>query len=227
MFPFPFGFIGSGEVIPDLELISNDYAMEFDAASSQYVSAGNPIELQITGALTVSSWFKILNNSGDSVIVCRDNGNTARNWFIYMTSAGKVAGYVRKSDDTTWGGSTLSPSVYDDGNWHHVAMVYTPSTSLVLYIDGAAVDTNTTSITSSINNEVADLTIGMWSRNPTAYSSNYWNGDIDEVAVWNKALEAADVQTIYNSTNNNPGKCANLFTGGLGSGLVYWNRMGD
>ena len=31
----------------------------------------------------------------------------------------------------------------------------------------------------------------------------------------------------YNSTNNNPGKCANLFTGGLGSGLVYWNRMGD
>ena len=50
---------------------------------------------------------------------------------------------------------------------------------------------------------------------------------MDEVAIWNKALELADVQTIYNSTNDNPGKCANLFTGGLGSGLVYWNRMGD
>ena len=42
-----------------------------------------------------------------------------------------------------------------------------------------------------------------------------------------EALELADVQTIYNSTNDNPGKCANLFTGGLGSGLVFWNRMGD
>jgi len=226
MFPFPFGFIGATADVP-LELISNDYAMEFDAASSQYISAGNPTELQITGTLTVSSWFKILNNSGDSVIVCRDNGNTARNWFIYMTSAGNIAGYVRKSDDSTWGGSTLSPGVYDDGNWHHVAMVYTPSTSLILYIDGAAVDTDTTSITSSINNEVADLTIGMWSRNPTAWATDYWDGDIDEVAIWNKALELADIQTIYNSTNNNPGKCANLFTGGLGSGLVYWNRMGD
>ena len=50
---------------------------------------------------------------------------------------------------------------------------------------------------------------------------------MDEVAIWNKALELEDVQTIYNATNNNPGKCANLFTAGLDSGLVFWNRMGD
>ena len=61
-----------------------------------------------------------------------------------------------------------------------------------------------------------------------AGSSNYtWNGQIDEVAIWNKVLQLEDVQTIYNATNDNPGKCANLFTAGLGTGLVLWNRMGD
>ena len=58
-------------------------------------------------------------------------------------------------------------------------------------------------------------------------SSFAYQGDIDEVAIWNKALALEDIQTIYNATNNNPGKCANLFTGGLKNGLQYWNRMGD
>lgn len=225
MFPFPFGFIGSGEVIPDLELISNDYAMEFDGTDT-YISAGNPSELQITGTLTVSAWFKILNNSGNRVIVARDTGSTQRNWSLYIQgTTGYVNLLLRNNTDTGWN-QVSSSSAYDDGNWHHVAFVYTPSTSLILYVDGVAVDTNTTSITPSINNETADFTIGAYSPNQ-GYTGDRWDGDIDEVAVWNKALELADVQTIYNSTNNNPGKCANLFTGGLGSGLVYWNRMGD
>ena len=53
------------------------------------------------------------------------------------------------------------------------------------------------------------------------------DGSMDEVAIWNKVLQLEDVQTIYNATNDNPGKCANLFTGGLGTDLVFWNRMGD
>ena len=229
MFPFPFSFFGAGEAPPppELELIDNNFAMEFNGLD-EYISAGNPTELQITGALTVSAWFKILNSSSDSVIVCRDNGNAERNWFIRVNNLGQVSGYIRKSDDSGWGGTTISSGSYDDDNWHHVAMVYTPSTSLVLYVDGTPVDTDTTSITSSINNDVADLTIGMWSRNPTTpWPTNWWDGDIDEVAIWSRALELEDVQTIYNATNDNPGKCANLWSGGLGTGLVYWNRMGD
>ena len=58
MFPFPFGFIGSGEVIPDLELISNDYAMEFDAASSQYVTGNINTPSTFTN-LTVSCWVNV------------------------------------------------------------------------------------------------------------------------------------------------------------------------
>ena len=55
----------------------------------------------------------------------------------------------------------------------------------------------------------------------------YFNGKIDEVAVFNKALSLSEVGLIYDATNDNPGKTGDLFTGGLASSLVYWNRMGD
>ena len=58
-------------------------------------------------------------------------------------------------------------------------------------------------------------------------SNNGFDGKIDEVAIWSRALELSDVQRIYNATNSNPGKAANLFSTGLSQNLVYWNRMGD
>ena len=50
--------------------------------------------------------------------------------------------------------------------------------------------------------------------------------DMDEVAIWSRALDATDVQRIYNGSSTS-GKAANLFSTGLSNGLVYWNRMGD
>ncbi len=223
MFPFPFSFIGSGEVIPDLELISNDYAMEFDAASSQYVSAGNPTELQITGDITVSTWFKSTYSGAGSVDILSKGyyGAGVISYGMYLRGAGGGVGF------DYYGGNTLGTRVYaqytvaqNDGQWHHLVGVKSGSSS-ILYLDGAQVATGT-GTQAAIYNSSQDVIIGANSNNAA-----YFDGDIDEVAVWNKALELADVQRIYNATNDNPGKCANLFTGGLGSGLVYWNRMGD
>ena len=81
--------------------------------------------------------------------------------------------------------------------------------------------TTTGTIPSSLPNEESNLNIGRWQN-----IGRYWDGDIDEVAIWNRALEAADVQRIYNGSSTS-GKAANLFSTGLSNGLVYWNRMGD
>ena len=46
---------------------------------------------------------------------------------------------------------------------------------------------------------------------------------------WFKALSADKIRQIYNATAvvNGVTQTANLFTGGLDTSLVYWNRMGD
>ena len=221
MFPFPFSFVGSGEVIPDLELISNNYAMEFDG-TDEYVSAGNPSELQLTGDISVSAWFKTSDSATQMVIVGRGHiySSSLSSWCLFRRTNNGLAVQLRSGSAYQY---ALSPATtYNDGNWHNAVFTREVSSGdLKLYIDGSLVVT-TPSVTSALDNETQNTYIGA-----DTQPAEYFDGDIDEVAIWNKALSADDITTIYNSTNNNPGKCANLFTGGLGSGLVYWNRMGD
>jgi len=109
------------------------------------------------------------------------------------------------------------------GSWHHLCGTYSAvSGELKAYVNGVLKST-TTDIADARSASTA-LKIGGLSTYPTLYAAK---GDIDEVAIWKKTLQLEDVQTIYNATNDNPGKCANLFTAGLGTGLVLWNRMGD
>lgn len=227
MFPFPFSFIGSGEVIPDLELISNDYAMEFDAASSQYVNAGNNLTQIYNGAFSVSYWVKqdTLTGNQHHVMIPYNQAGWSNPYIRLMTRV-TSAGTLEFRLDTWSNALNSAVGAIAAGNWYHVCCTFDGTTNadgMKLYIN-AGTPTTRTSLASSITTSTNDLFLG------TRYSggpNESLDGDMDEVAIWNKALELADIQTIYNSTNNNPGKCANLFTGGLGSGLVYWNRMGD
>ena len=56
-----------------------------------------------------------------------------------------------------------------------------------------------------------------------------FDGKLDEVAIFNRALSGPKIKQIYDATAVVSGevKTANLFTGGLDTSLVYWNRMGD
>jgi hypothetical protein len=214
MFPFPFGFFGAAASPPELELIDNDFAIEFDSGSSQYISAGNPTELQFTSSFSISGWFKS-SSATNQRIVSKDDG-TNRSYLVQLQSNGVVRGAIYTSGT---GQLNDSASGFADGNWHHFVFTFEETVGTKLYIDNGS---PTTDSVGAIDNDPADFEIGRKGNN-----TNLFAGDIDEVAVWNKVLSADDVQTIYNATNNNPGKCANLWSGGLGTGLVYWNRMGD
>ena len=203
-----------------VRIIANNFAMEFDGQS--YVSAGNPTQLQMTGDISVSAWFKTSNSGSQMHIVGRGaNYSTANSsWALFRRTNNGIAVQLRAGGAYVY---ALSPATtFNDGNWHHAAFTREVSSgNLKLYINGSLVVT-TTGVTAVLNNETKDTLIGA-----DTDPSEYFTGDIDEVAIWNKALALEDVQTIYNATSNNPGKCANLFTGGLKNGLQYWNRMGD
>jgi len=217
MFPFPFSFLSSGVSIPELELIDNDFAMEFNGAD-EYVSAGNDSSLNITDNLSVSVWIHTSDN-GLQTIVNKDQGAGTRVWNISM-GAGTISCIFRGATN----GSVSSATNLADGAWHHVVATYQPSTAVKLYVDGALLAANSTGIPASLTSAA---TVPVYIGGYSNFANEKYAGDIDEVAIWNKTLALEDVQTIYNSTNNNPGKCANLFTAGLADSLVLWNRMGD
>jgi len=219
MFPFPFSFLGSGEVIPDLELISNDYAMEFDG-TGDYIDSGSPTIFDNLTSFSFSCWFNSNVKGNDDGILGKWLTGTNRSFALNLETSGSSSNirFIVFNSGGTYAQSYISGSDWSTGNWYNVIGTYDGS-NVKLYLDGVLKDT--VALTGTVRNSSQSFRIGRYG------SSSDFSGDIDEVAVWNKTLDLADIQTIYNSTNDNPGKCANLFTGGLGSGLIYWNRMGD
>ena len=216
MFPFPFSFFGAAAADVPLELIDNNFAMEFDGTDEYVETNHNNIFDFGTSDFAISAWVKTTGTTSQHrTVVCKQNPESSGQWSLQVNTNGVVNFYANNGAI-----DVVSTTTVNDGNWHNILIQRTLAVFNV-YIDKPLRDTETAA--GQVLNNTQNLRIG---RRATGYDA-YFIGDIDEVAIWNKALALEDVQTIYNATNDNPGKCANLFTGGLKNGLQYWNRMGD
>ena len=225
MFPFPFSFFGAAVEPPELELIDNNFAIEFDGAG-EYISAGNSTTLDIASTITISAWVKTTDQDSINGIIKKDDTGSNRSWNLSWrgsSGGGSRLVFWNWSTDGTYNYlyTTGTPaSNFADDNWHHVVVTYdgtSDANGAKIYLDGDLMS----------QGAVSRAGTGLKITTQPVLIGTDLSGDIDEVAIWDRALEATDVATIYNATNNNPGKCANLWSGGLGTGLVYWNRMGD
>jgi hypothetical protein len=177
--------------------------MNFDSASSDYISFPATPN---TGDISISFWVKY--STGYMAYVASGDGVFAYLRFAYQY--GKLSFiYANVNYDLT--------TDIKDGNWHHVVVTYDQSASTVKgYTDGSLSETH--AISAGTNNNIQ--TIGAWKTGTTGY----FNGAIDEFAVWNTALTSTQVAEIYNATSTNLTKDLTTVSG---SNLVYWNRMGD
>jgi len=161
-------------------------ALDFVASESDYIDAGNPTDLQITGALTISCWFKTTDTNYQFLVTKDDGTNSCfgvglRQQKIYATIFS--SGLTDIETTTTW----------TDGNWHNVVFVFTPSTSMEIFVDGNSEIRETTGIPSSIDNDPANLNIGRRGNN-----TRYYTGQLSNAAIFNSALTASQVSTLFN-----------------------------
>ena len=87
------------------------------------------------------------------------------------------------------GGSGLSGTIaVNDGLWHHVAVVYNMSAanSISLYVDGVLDVAG--NISTSVNTLTGNMIIGK-----RVDGLNYFDGEIDEVRVWNTARTLSEL----------------------------------
>ena len=112
----------------------------------------------------------------------------------------------------------------NDGNWHNVVVTresngvrnYVDGSEEVLHDDSNVVVASPYTMSGTIS--ITDTIIG-----GLTSSTEFWAGNIDEIAVWNSALSASDVSDIYNETST--GKTADLSL--MDTPPVVWYRMGD
>ena len=188
--------------------IANNFSMEFDGTN--YIDIGNDSSLNITSTITLSAWVKPTTNitSQNFPMFIAKGINSD-----YMLFANSGTGTARMRLGASYlidSISTISTNV-----WTHIVGTYDGS-NLKIYLNGSS--DNTVPQSGAIPSTSGSLQIA------AANTGNKFNGSIDEVAIWNTALTATQVQSIYDGTSTNLTKD---LTTVAGSNLVYWNRMGD
>ena len=155
--------------------------------SNDYVDCGNDASLNITDAITIEVWTKRGPGSENDVkIVGNFHPDTAG--YIMQSYSGNLSfafhdgtSYISKS----FGGD------YRDGQWHH--FVITKDTAYIrAYIDGEAqtpIAENRQIIPSDYG-----LGIGVGSN---VWKQFYFNGLIDEVRIYNRALSPAEILALF------------------------------
>ena len=109
--------------------------------------------------------------------------------------------------------TAASPSSYGDGNWHHAAMTLASSGVFTLYIDGAAVATDSYSETRGTTYSYLSLYLGVLTS--TSFSnSSYFKGQMRDVRFWSDTRSAAEVLANKDATLT-----------GAESGLFAWYTL--
>jgi hypothetical protein len=165
-----------------------------------YVSTS--LEVTNPQIFSLSLWFQTTTTNGgvlisfDSDQLNEPGSSYDRN--IYMDDTGALHFGVWNSGPQ----QINSAASYNDGNWHYVVGSLSTNTGLSLYIDGALVG-NKPSVTNAqeVYNgywRIGQDNLDNW---PSQYQPNseYFQGQIDEVAIFNTALASTNVTAIYDA----------------------------
>ncbi len=86
-----------------------------------------------------------------------------------------------------------------DGNWHHLLIVWDSKNNLIkLYTDGVLTKTNTSINKNCYGNVGQPLTIGCFPGYPGISDLSFYNGLIDDIAIYNRALSEQEITNLYN-----------------------------
>ena len=205
-----------------LSQINNVHSMAFDG-TFDFIDVGSTT---ITGSCSISLWFKTSSANLDNLLGGVTAINTAGGMFQYlMIQNNKLAVFL---------GSLGTINLYDefvnDNVWRNFVFTYDSTTSggpskgtIRAYVDGVLTKTIDMS-SGNYNWSVQTLTtIGAYDGG----SIRFFNGSMDEVALWNVNLTAAEALSIYNATAVVDGVNKTADLSQLTTPPVLWYRMGD
>lgn len=172
-------------------------AMRFNngGATEQYVTSNDSFVNPTT--YSTEAWFKTTTNSGGKIVGFGCSFNSPSNCYdrhVYMQNDGKLVfgTYTGQMNTITTANS------YNNGAWHHVVATQS-SAGMKLYVDGAEVGTNPQTS--------AEGYTGHWhvgGDNTWGSETPWFDGDIDEVAIYNHELSAGRVQAHFQAAQPAP-----------------------
>jgi hypothetical protein len=205
-------------------MASSAYSLLFDGVN-EYVSFGNILNFERTDAFSTSFWLKTTDVGAPAVAIMGNlaPASTYTGWEIYIDASGYLvlqlisslttSNYLQvRNTDATW----------NDGTWRHWVVTYNGNSlpsGIAMYLDGSleSLSTNFSNLTGSIFNTNA---FGIGGR--LNVGDSFYQGNIDELAVYNDVLTPAEAAWLHNG-----GRARNPKGAGAPGNLVAYWPLGD
>ena len=175
----------------------NSGSFIFDGTNDQIIVASDVLDIGLSD-FTIKVWFKT-NSSANGSFIANQVSN-GWNGFNYWISNGQIYCVVDWGNSQQYG-AIITTATYNDNTWKEAVFVMNGSTvsNWKIYINGSLVnkslafESQPTLSGLGISNNVP-LTIG------TREFGGYYNGNISQVNIYNRALTAKEIKQNYNAT---------------------------
>ena len=143
----------------------------------------------VTGTpFTVSAWVKTTSTGNNGTVYLGD-GNTGSSYYVVRVQDGTGKVGARNTSEYSGIGSTI----VNDGKWHHLLAVYAGTDLREIYIDGL-LEATSSALVDEVN--LNRFGIGALTRNTPYAPADRFTGQIDEVALWDRAFGPADAAAL-------------------------------
>ena len=177
--------------------INAQTALTFDGVDD-YVEFASSAAVAISGDITVETKVKTNTNQVEYPLatnISEDASSFYQGYWLGVDTLGYAMWYLGDVSAIESAYSVLGTSLINDGNWHHISGVVTNANganpTAMLYVDGIL------EATLSVPN------LNLLSNDPFYIGADYWDsyhsGDIDDVRVWNRALNANEINQYKNA----------------------------
>lgn len=169
----------------------------FNASENLKLTADfGTVSFDQTHDFTIEFWFK---TDGPSEIMfstgtysLSDSYGDLDAWSIGLNANGKLKVLHSLNNSST----TLmeSADAFNDGQWHHLALVKNAKTNTVMYIDGVEEASVSSELTRAFASPQLTLGAEAYQNSASTTYSQYFTGSLDEVRVWSLARPYTQIE---------------------------------
>jgi hypothetical protein len=186
----------NGQLVNGVDFAPGKVGQAFDFEGASFVQVPDAPDLHFTGEMTVEAWVNVKTFSGVNFreIVSKIGGpNFHQSCFTLAIDPSTQKAYFMVAATYPDSSAVYSSKTILLNQWFHLAGVYDGS-AIKIYVNGQL--DGTTPWNKPLFPSNNPLVIGCTLQN-SSYPTSFFNGLIDEVGIYNRALSASEVETIY------------------------------
>jgi hypothetical protein len=197
-------------------------AYSFNGINQYLINSTPNFTFNPSSSFTISFWYNRNNTTANGVLIM--NATNAAGNFIWIFQAGPTnSQYGTNKQQSSW---IWAQTASTTSAWTHIVCVYNAG-AMTLYKNNVQVATGTYTHT-NVTSANLPLYVGR------GIGGDYYNGKMDDIGIWNRALTVCEINDLYNSSNSLTGvsagqdisSCNNQAITLNGSGAInyFWNQ---